>query len=134
MIRCACAVLLMGREILLGRRSPDRQFYPDVWDLFGGHCEGLESPSEALVRELGEELGIHPTEFELIDILDEPNSEAHGAHEYHVFRVTAWQGEPRNVQPLEHSEVKWFAIGDAVELELADPRYPALFRRAELGR
>ena len=129
MITCACAALLRGREILLGRRSPDRPFYPGVWDLIGGHCEGRESPLQTLLRELGEELGVHPTEYELIDILDEPNLEVHGAHEYHVFAVTAWDGEPRNLRPLEHSDIQWFSVEDAVGLELADPRYPALLRQ-----
>ena len=33
------------------------RFYPGVWDLFGGHIEGKESPEDALRREAMEELG-----------------------------------------------------------------------------
>jgi len=92
MIACACAALLRGREISLGRRSPGRSFYPDVWDPIGGHCEGKESPLQALLRELGEELGVHPTRCELVDVLDEPNLEVHGAHEVSVRRAHVSQG------------------------------------------
>ena len=45
-------------RVLLVHRSPTRHWYPDTWDLPGGHVEVEESPLEALVRELGEELGI----------------------------------------------------------------------------
>ena len=48
MLRCACGIILEGRRFLLGRRSADRAFYPGVWHLLGGHCEGAESPAEAL--------------------------------------------------------------------------------------
>ena len=124
---CACAVLLRGREILLGKRSPDRRFYPNVWDLIGGHGENQESPERTLVRELKEELGIVPTEYRVLRILDEPNEEAYGAYQYHVYLVTDWSGVPSNLQPQEHSEIQWFSIADALGLELAHPDYPALF-------
>ena len=32
-------VLVRGTEVLLGHRSPGRRWYPDVWDLPGGHVE-----------------------------------------------------------------------------------------------
>jgi 8-oxo-dGTP diphosphatase len=48
-----------NREILLYLRdnNPDIPF-PDYWDLIGGHLEEGETPEEALVREVKEELNI----------------------------------------------------------------------------
>jgi 8-oxo-dGTP diphosphatase len=45
-------------RILLCHRSPERQWYPDVWDLPLGHVEPGENPGDALKRELHEELGV----------------------------------------------------------------------------
>lgn len=46
-----------GRALMV-HRSPQRRWYPDAWDLPGGHVEVGEVSSLALVRELHEELGI----------------------------------------------------------------------------
>jgi len=51
-------------EILLYLRDnkPDIPF-PDYWDLIGGHIEDGETPEEALVREVKEELDIELLEY-----------------------------------------------------------------------
>ena len=47
------------------------------------------------------------------------------------FLVTQWTGFPRSVQPQEHSEIRWFSINEALQLDLALPDYPDLFRTME---
>jgi 8-oxo-dGTP diphosphatase len=127
---CAAAMLVRGSKILLGKRAPGQLLYPDVWDLPGGHLEVGESPDQALVRELEEELGIVATRFVPLGIFDELNPEKYGAHQYHIYVVTEWSGRIVNRQPHEHSEIRWVPLESAHQLELADPRYPGLFRRA----
>jgi 8-oxo-dGTP pyrophosphatase MutT (NUDIX family) len=56
--RIAAAFLRDGDRVLLCHRSAGRRWYPDVWDLPGGHVDEGERPEAALVRELDEELGI----------------------------------------------------------------------------
>ncbi len=130
---CAGGLLVRGRQMLLAKRSEDRAFYPGVWDVIGGHCEGAETPAETLVRELEEEIGVKPSAFEEIAVLDEPRPVEHGEARYHIFIVTAWgSGEPRP-RGSEHSEVRWLGLDDALALPLAHPEYRALFRSV-LGR
>ena len=56
--RVATAVLVNSDRVLLCHRHPNRSWYPNVWDVPGGHIEDAETPAEAVVRELREELGV----------------------------------------------------------------------------
>lgn len=120
---CALGILFRNGEILLGKRAKHRTSYPNVWDMIGGHCENAETLTQTLIRELEEEIGVTPTQFEQISTLFDSNND----HTYHVFVVTDWKGEPDHLQPEEHSMIGWFKIHDAVELELALPIYRELF-------
>lgn len=65
MIKIAAIILENDKhEFLLALRDnkPDIPF-PNHWDLIGGHVEEGETPEEALVREVKEELDIDITEY-----------------------------------------------------------------------
>jgi 8-oxo-dGTP pyrophosphatase MutT (NUDIX family) len=129
---CAGGLLIRGGEILLAKCSEDRTFSPGVWDVIGGHCEGNETPTDALLRELVEEIGVRALVFEEIAVLGEPQPAEHGEARDHVFIVTAWSGEPR-LRNAEHSELRWLDLNQALALPLAHPSYSGLFHTA-LGR
>ena len=126
---CAGGILIRGQDILLAKRSADRPFYPGVWDVIGGHCETSESPADALVRELREEIGVKAVVVEQIAVLEEPQPATHGEAHYHMFIVTGWDGEPE-LRNSEHSELRWVRASEAENLPLAHPDYPGLFREA----
>jgi len=48
-----------SQKVLLVQRALSQEFYPGVWDLFGGHMEPGEGQEETLARELEEELTVH---------------------------------------------------------------------------
>ena len=120
----AALIILSGR-VLLGHRSEKRAFYPDVWDLFGGHIEPGEQQDETLIRELEEELGITPTQWTYVETLHVPEDQL----TVHLYLVTVWRGEPVNRQPDEHSAIHWFTPTETTQIPLADQSYPRLFAR-----
>jgi len=112
--------LVRGGRVLLAHRSPARRWYPDVWDLPGGHVEPGETPRQALVRELAEELGVtvdHCSPAGLVEATDLRLT---------VFRVDGWTGDPVNRAPDEHDELRWCTTEDVVGLAMAHEQYPAL--------
>ena len=127
------ALIIQSQRILLGQRSATREFYPGVWDVFGGHVEPGEQLHETLVRELQEELGITPTKWTYLETItlssasppDEPSDQLI----LHLYLVTDWTGTPANRQLEEHSTIGWFSLAEAIQLQLADPSYATLFER-----
>jgi 8-oxo-dGTP diphosphatase len=60
-----------NREFLLYLRDNKPGIpFPDHWDLIGGHVEENETPEEALVREVKEELDIELKEYSLYKIFE----------------------------------------------------------------
>ena len=45
-------LLVDADKVFLCHRSASRRWYPNIWDLPGGHVEENEAPPLALVREL----------------------------------------------------------------------------------
>lgn len=123
MRECVAAFIIRDEKVLLGRRSETRPFYPNIWDCFGGHLKTNETLENALHRELFEELGITPTEYEFLLTVDEPFPEKNGAGEYHFYLVTDFNGEALNEQPDEHSEIDWFGFEETLNLPFAHPLY-----------
>lgn len=124
---CALGILFRNGKILLGKRAKHRISYPNVWDMIGGHCENGETLTQTLIRELQEEIGVTPIQFEHISTLFDSNND----HTYHVFVVTDWKREPKCLQIEEHSIIGWFGIKEALKLDLALPIYRDLFASLE---
>jgi 8-oxo-dGTP diphosphatase len=122
------ALIVRSQKILLGHRSAEREFYPDVWDVFGGHVEPGEGQQQTLVRELQEELGITPTLWKYLEKISFP-SDASDRVTMYLYLVTDWTGTPVNRQLEEHSTIDWFSLEQAVQLSLAHPDYPAVFAK-----
>jgi 8-oxo-dGTP diphosphatase len=123
--RIVVALLRDGDRVLLCHRSPRRRWYPDVWDLPGGHVEPGELPGAALARELREELGID------IAVPSGPPVQEVRADTFdmQIWLIEAWTGSPVNVAPDEHDAIAWFTEDALGELSLAHDSYLAMFSK-----
>jgi 8-oxo-dGTP diphosphatase len=123
--RIVAAVLTDDDQVLLCHRTPERTSFPAVWDLPGGHIEPGESPRQALVRELREELGI---------TIGEPSSppvalvEGEG-FEMLVWVIDSWSGTVTNTAPEEHDDLAWLDLEAVGRLLLAHGDYAGLLAR-----
>ena len=120
-------VLFEDGKILLGLRSVDRDYYPNTWDVFGGHVEEGETLEETLVRELEEELGVVPTRYETLGKFGEPDAEKYGDGLHHLFVIYDLDGEPENLGG-EHETIEWFEVDEIGEIKnLAALEYVEIF-------
>lgn len=113
--------------MLLCHRHPDRRWYPNVWDVPGGHIEPGEAPLDALARELREELGIRIDSTSAMSVL---RSSPQPDLRIEIWAVASWDGEVINAAPDEHDEIKWFAAHELDGLSVAHIDVVAACRRA----
>jgi len=116
--------LVRNGRVLLAHRSPGRRWYPDVWDLPGGHVEPGETSRQALVRELREELGVEVGESARVAELVVGDGD--DGLRLTVHRVDRWDGDPVNRAPDEHDELRWCAAAELGGLALAHDGYRPL--------
>jgi len=122
----ACGLLARAGRVLLVHRSSSKRWYPNVWDFPGGHLEPGETSSEALVRELREELDIEIAPPVGPALLTIQTLEVR----IDIWKVVDWDGAVTNAAPDEHDTFGWFTPEEAESLDLADAEYPALIELA----
>ena len=111
------AIVRDGRVLAARRTFPAEA--AGRWELPGGKVEPGETPADALVREVAEELGCA---IELTRWL--PGEVAIG--ERHVLTVAVARlldGEP---DPREHDEVRWLAADELAQVDWLEPDRPFL--------
>jgi 8-oxo-dGTP pyrophosphatase MutT (NUDIX family) len=123
----SAALMIRDGCVLLCHRHPQRRWYPNAWDLPGGHIDAEEQPADALRRELLEELGVHVhlTSEEPWRVLT-PSPDL----TIHVWIVERWRGRLRNRAPHEHDAIGWFRPEQTSDLELVDDALTELISEA----
>lgn len=92
--------------LLLRKKSPECGY----WTIPGGTVEFGERVEEAIVREVQEELGV---QCAIVDLLGVTNHivASEGTHWVSpAYLVKIVSGQPQNIEPHSHAEMKWFPI------------------------
>lgn len=101
------ALFLRDGKVLANSRKTDHE---DL-GLPGGKIDPGESPETALIRELDEEIGVVPTNFEVI-FEDLDRVEGLTPKPCRTYLVSAWDGEPLS---KEGTRVVWVPPGRLLE-------------------
>ena len=108
-----------GQTRLLIARRPDDAVLGGLWELPGGKVEQGETPQQALVRELREELGLEVTVGEALGAVE--HDYAHARVRLQAFLCTRLAGGPRDLEVAEH---RWVGID-----EISDYDFPPANRK-----
>lgn len=119
-IDVAVGVILRDGACYVTKRAPE-QHQGGKWEFPGGKVEGEETPFNALVRELKEEVGIAilDGEAQYIITFEYPEKTVN----LHVFWVHLFNGEPSSQEGLEG---RWVAFADLPKYTFPEANQPII--------
>jgi 8-oxo-dGTP diphosphatase len=113
-MKSGCGILLFNEnhEVLICKRSEEDGF--GKWCFVGGKVEDAESASNAIVREVKEEVDLNLLDFKLINIFCFEKSEEF------LYISNDYSGNVK-LQENEISEVKWVSLNKLGNYDLFEP-------------
>lgn len=114
------AVFIRDGRVFAARRGPSKAM-PGKWEFPGGKVETGETPREALVRELNEELLIDARV--VAHVTTTPYEYEFGVINLSTYLCELVSGEPKLT---EHSDGRWVPFEDLRDLDWAPADLPAV--------
>jgi 8-oxo-dGTP diphosphatase len=107
-----------GRLLIYLRDDKPEIPFPNYWDLFGGHLEAGETPQQALVREVREELGITLTRWRFFRRYHCTAGDAYPNVKHIYWSVTA--EKPEELTLREGQELRSIARAERKSIQFAN--------------
>jgi len=124
----AVAMIDIDGRVLIAQRPPGKSM-AGLWEFPGGKVDPGETPEEALVRELREELGVETTGSCLAPIA----FASHGYESFHLlmplYACRKWQGTPR---PHEGQTLKWVEVRALADYPMPPADIPLIAQLRDL--
>ncbi len=115
MLVVACALVDQDGRVLIAKR-PEGKAHAGLWEFPGGKVEPGETPEQALVRELREEMGVEPCEscLQPFAFTSEPMPDGRRLL-MPLYVCRRWDGF---VQATEHEETAWVEPAKLARFEM----------------
>lgn len=103
-------------KVFVGRRQ-NTGYHDGLLNLPAGHIDPDETPTEALVREAKEEIGVEidPTKLEHIHTQYNRNPDGLSDRTHYYFKLETCDLKPVNTEPGKCSEAFWLPLGERTE-------------------
>lgn len=112
-IPAAYLILEKDGKFLIARRC-NTGYQDGMYQVPAGHVEAGELPSEALMREAEEEIGINlsPNDVELVHVSYRPKHDQTDNRIDFFFRANTWSGNIQIMEPEKCDELKWVTFDE----------------------
>ncbi len=124
----ACALIDADRRVLIARRPAGREM-AGLWEFPGGKIEAGETPEDAIIREMGEELGIRIKKPCLAPL----TFASHSYENFHLlmplYVCRRWQGD---VVAREHQAISWVRANRLREYDMPPADEPLVAHLCDL--
>lgn len=109
-------ILDEDNRIFIAQRGPLAKNEQGKWEIPGGSVEFGETFSEALIREIREEIGVVVEVGELLQLSDHllPDEQQHWISPSFFCKIV--QGEPKIMEPGKTIDFGWFTLEEAEQL------------------
>ncbi len=122
LILVSAGLVIDGSRVLLSRRGAEGPL-KGCWEFPGGKVEQHESPEEALIREMREEVALTVSDLAPWRFVSHSYPNRHVL--MNVFHCRSFQGRPKAADP-QVLEVRWFGRDEVGDLKWPPANGPLL--------